>query len=320
MLDFVKRICIALALATFIGMLFLGTMTTFAAEFEDDHPNELMDSLIWPTVGDVTDTYGTRGGKHYGVDLAAPEGTPVVAIADGTVSRSYHSDSYGQVVFIEHNNGLETVYAHLSHREVSEGQAVHEGEMIGAVGDTGRSSGNHLHFEVHHGKWNPEKSDSIDPLLVLSNTPEAMYASQSEHESPSVREWRKEKVLSAMKQVSHQEDEQEEIEGEAVQAEPQPVVHVPVNSGDTLWEIAAHFQVTVAELKEWNGLDHDVINVGEVLSIYPSEADYVVNEGDTLSEIAKKHGVTTEAIMKENQLRSDLIFPGQSLSIQSNQR
>ncbi len=226
MLDFVKRICIALALATFIGVLFLGTMTQAASA---DEKNESTETFVWPTVGHITDTYGTRGGKHYGIDIAAPEGTPVVAASSGIVSRSYYSDTYGHAVFIEHDNGLETVYAHLHERVVAEGDRVLKGQVIGSVGNTGRSSGSHLHFEVHRGKWDAEKSNAIDPLLVLS-----------EKESVAVMG-----KLSA--------DTRRKIN---------------VKRGDTLSKIAREHQVTVEQLMEWNGLTSDKIIAGEYLIVY----------------------------------------------------
>lgn len=308
MLDFVKRICIALALAAFIGMLFLGTTTTFAAGNET--PNELFESLIWPTVGDITDTYGTRGGKHYGIDIAAPEGTPVVSIADGVVSRSYYSDTYGQVVFVQHDNGLETVYAHLHQREAFEGQALAEGELLGTVGSTGRSSGNHLHFEVHAGSWNLEKSQSIDPFLVLSNEPEFMYAALGET-SPYGQDWRQREVVAASSSVKDQDLEVKKEEDKV----SEKAVHVPVQSGDTLWSIATHFQVSVDQLKEWNFLDGDLISVGSIIVVYPNEAGYMISQGDTLSSIARQHGVTVESIMKHNELTADHLVPGQIISI-----
>ncbi|TWI54621.1 M23 family metallopeptidase [Halalkalibacter nanhaiisediminis] len=316
MLDFVKRVCIALALAAFIGLLFLGTTTTLAAE--KNLPNELYESLIWPTVGEVTDTYGTRSGKHYGIDLAAPEGTPVVSIADGTVSRSYYSDSYGHVVFVQHDNGLETVYAHLHQRLAEEGQVLEEGEQLGTVGNTGRSFGNHLHFEVHAGSWNLEKSEAVDPFLVLSNEPEYMYAALGEA-SPYGQDWRSREVTTVMSSKQEQATikDSEKLRHDEVEMDnpSEESVEVVVQAGDTLWSIASHFQVSIDKLKEWNYLENDLLSVGSILTIYPSVADYVISEGDTLSAIAKEHEVTVELIMKENDLETDLIVPGQALSI-----
>lgn len=303
MVDLIKRVCIALALAAFISMLFITTTTSFAAENESG----FMEDLIWPTVGEVTDSFGTRDGKHYGIDIAAPEGTPVVSVAGGTVSRSYHSHTYGQVVFIKHNNGLETVYAHLHERSVNEGEQVEEGERIGSVGNTGRSSGNHLHFEVHHGSWNPEKSDSIDPLHVLSTDTGAMYAAiggifEEEEES---------KTVATLSIQSENTDREEHVNSD------EKAVYVEVESGDTLWGIASDFNVTVQHLQQWNGLDNDLITVGSMLVVYPErfEGAHVIEQGETLSAIAAKYELTAEQIIELNQLSSDLIYPGQLLTI-----
>lgn len=95
---------------------------------------------------------------HGAVDIAAPIGTPVYASAGGTVEKvAYDSGGYGNYIIIDHGNGMKTLYAHLSKVEVTEGQRVHQNDQIGLVGDTGRSTGPHLHFEVRKGdkKVNP---------------------------------------------------------------------------------------------------------------------------------------------------------------------
>ncbi|WP_034744417.1 M23 family metallopeptidase [Halalkalibacter wakoensis] len=307
MVDFIRRICIVLALATFLGLLFIGASLTSYAEskIEGKVPEELIEALIWPTVGEITDTYGTRWGNHFGIDIAAPEGTTVVTVADGTVSRSYYSDTYGNVVFIEHENGLETVYAHLHERHVEEGEVISEGDKLGTVGTTGRSSGNHLHFEVHHGNWNIEKSESIDPFLVLSKEQEYMFASLGE-ESPYGQDWQDREIASVMssKQLN---DRENELEEESVQ--------VIVSAGDTLWAIASKFDVSVDQLKEWNDLSSDVIKVNEVLDIYHSTHTHVIQSGETLTSIARNYGVSADAIIELNNLVTDLIVPGQTIVI-----
>ena len=68
---------------------------------------------MWPSDGVITDLFGTRQGHHKGIDIAAPLGSHVYAVENGIVSKSYYSDTYGNVVFIKHDNQIETVYAHL---------------------------------------------------------------------------------------------------------------------------------------------------------------------------------------------------------------
>jgi murein DD-endopeptidase MepM/ murein hydrolase activator NlpD len=93
--------------------------------------------------------YGWRWGRmHNGIDLAAPHGTPIVAVHAGTVVMSRYNGGYGYAVVIDHGDGIETLYAHASQLLVYEGQEVAAGERIALVGNTGYSFGSHLHFEV----------------------------------------------------------------------------------------------------------------------------------------------------------------------------
>jgi murein DD-endopeptidase MepM/ murein hydrolase activator NlpD len=114
---------------------------------------------IWPVVGETTDGFGGRydpfggGGSefHPGQDISAAPGTPVVAAAAGTVVFAGWKNGYGQVVDIDHGNGLLTRYGHLSKLETEAGRELGRGELLGRVGSTGRSTGPHLHYEVRVG-------------------------------------------------------------------------------------------------------------------------------------------------------------------------
>lgn len=137
-------------------------------------------TFIWPSEGQVTDTFGSRGGTHYGIDIAKSGTVPIKASASGTVSKSYTSDSYGEVVFIKHTiNGItyETVYAHMrfGSRTVSAGQKVSQGALLGYMGNTGNSYGQHLHFELHNGTWDGSKSNAVDPLDYLGKEAAVQY-------------------------------------------------------------------------------------------------------------------------------------------------
>ena len=106
-------------------------------------------SLAWPVDGRITSRFGTRWGRmHYGLDIAAPTGTPVLAAAPGKVTYAYWAGSYGMLVTIDHGNGVETRYAHNSRILVKVGDEVQQGQRIALVGSTGNSTGPHLHFEV----------------------------------------------------------------------------------------------------------------------------------------------------------------------------
>ena len=86
--------------------------------------------------------------RHNGVDIPAPHGTPIYATADGIVGRAQRLGGYGNYVEIEHGNAIQTRYGHMSSYIVRPGQQVKKGEIVGYVGSTGRSTGNHLHYEV----------------------------------------------------------------------------------------------------------------------------------------------------------------------------
>jgi len=136
-----------------------------------------MATFIWPTnTKRVTSGFRTKERPtHQGVDIADSGARPIYAVADGTVSRSYVSASYGEVIFILHDiNGQqwETVYAHMrgGSRGYHVGQVVKKGAQIGIMGNTGHSYGQHLHFEIHRGRWNYAKSYAVDPINYLDKT------------------------------------------------------------------------------------------------------------------------------------------------------
>ncbi|WP_028400455.1 peptidoglycan DD-metalloendopeptidase family protein [Ectobacillus panaciterrae] len=147
--------------------------------FGKEHLAKAEEQWTWPVSGVISDYFGTRGGRHYGIDIAAAIGTPVAAVSGGKVTRSYYSESYGNVVFIRHNNGYEAVYAHLNKRLVREGQIVKGGQTIGEAGNTGHSRGAHLHFEVHKESWNFAKTNAVNPLLVLGEPPAQTVSASS---------------------------------------------------------------------------------------------------------------------------------------------
>ena len=102
--------------------------------------------FIWPTSGRITQRYWSR---HRAIDIGAKKGTPVYAADSGYVTFAGWSQvGYGYYMVIDHGNGFETLYAHLSWYAVEAGQSVKQGQFIGRVGSTGRSTGPHLHFEI----------------------------------------------------------------------------------------------------------------------------------------------------------------------------
>ena len=106
-------------------------------------------SLIRPVGGVITSRFGARSrGTHTGLDIATSTGTPIVAAAGGTVTYSGYRGSYGNLLVISHGNGVTTYYAHCSKLYVSAGVTVAQGQQIAAIGNTGNSTGPHLHLEV----------------------------------------------------------------------------------------------------------------------------------------------------------------------------
>jgi murein DD-endopeptidase MepM/ murein hydrolase activator NlpD len=96
-----------------------------------------------------TSGFGQRWGRlHAGTDFAAPIGTPIYATADGVIISAGWSSGYGRLIKIRHEFGIETRYAHLNSMDVRTGQRVSRGDRIGAMGNSGRSTGSHLHYEV----------------------------------------------------------------------------------------------------------------------------------------------------------------------------
>ena len=120
--------------------------------------------FIWPARGKLTSGYGWRWGRmHKGVDIAAPIGTPIIAAAPGVVVKAgWNSGGYGNLVDIQHTDGTVTRYGHNKRVLVRAGQIVQQGQQISEMGNTGFSTGPHLHFEVH-----PMGKKAVNPIAYL---------------------------------------------------------------------------------------------------------------------------------------------------------
>ena len=118
--------------------------------------------FIWPVDGALTSGFGMRWGRlHAGIDIAAPDGTPIRAAAAGTVTMAGVNGGYGNYTCIQHGGAVSTCYAHQSRLGTSSGASVSQGQVIGYVGNTGNSFGAHLHFEVR------VNGSPVDPLGYL---------------------------------------------------------------------------------------------------------------------------------------------------------
>ncbi len=131
--------------------------------------------FIWPANARVSGLFGAqrvyngeKGSYHSGLDLAVPQGTPIRAPADGVVLLAASGDPFtleGHLLMVGHGMGLDSAFLHLSHIDVKVGDVVHQGQVIGESGMTGRATGPHLHWAI---TWRGER---IDPLLVAPSAP-----------------------------------------------------------------------------------------------------------------------------------------------------
>ncbi|MCY4524534.1 MAG: M23 family metallopeptidase [Halobacteriovoraceae bacterium] len=120
--------------------------------------------LLWPVPGGskVTSHFGRRWGKdHQGIDIAAREGSHILAADDGVAAFSGKMGGYGRVMVISHLNGLFTVYAHNKVNYIKKGERVSRGQVIGQVGRSGKATGPHLHFEIR------KNGHAINPSYAL---------------------------------------------------------------------------------------------------------------------------------------------------------
>ena len=197
----------------------------------------------------ITSNYGYRHRRmHRGVDLGYPEGTPVAAAWDGIVRISKgtaNTGGYGNLVVIRHDNGLETYYGHLSRRLVNPGQMVKAGDIIGLGGNTGRSYGSHLHFEVRYlgNDINPCRLIDFENFKTKYDT---LYISGYTVSVPNP-------TPQTVQQTT-----------------PKPQTsaqYYKVRKGDNLGKIAAKYHTTVSKIKKLNHLRSDFIREGQRLRV-----------------------------------------------------
>lgn len=146
-----------------------------AARAEEREDTGFASGFAWPAFGPISGVYGSQRilngeprAPHFGVDIAAPPGTPVAACADGTVTL-VHEDMFlsGKTVLIDHGHGLTSTYIHLSEILVSTGDRVRKGGVLGRVGDTGRVTAAHLHWGLNL------FATPLDPALLVGAMPAA---------------------------------------------------------------------------------------------------------------------------------------------------
>lgn len=191
----------------------------------------------------VTSEYGHRHGRaHQGIDLDLETGDTVVSAFDGIVRMSKYYYGYGNMVVVRHNNGLETLYGHLSKNLVNVGDVVKAGQVLGLGGNTGHSFGSHLHFEMRFmgTPINPAKFISFEKFSILNN--EVVIDSSLFTNNSS-------KLVKKPKHVKNAESEHSEAHYKKVK---KAKAYHTIKSGDTLGAIARKHKTTVSKLCKLN--------------------------------------------------------------------
>ena len=207
---------------------------------------DLVDSLKsyhYPHKGRVTSKYGPRRRRvHQGTDIDLETGEPIYATFDGRVRiTTYIKGGYGNMVIIRHDNGLETYYAHLSEINVKPNQWVTAGQVIGKGGNTGRSTGSHLHYEIRY------KGQTFDPERLIDFTTGTLrretFLLKRTYFSPYSRFTQ-----------DFEEEIQSDEEDKRIAAEAAAIKYHIVKRGDTLGRIAINNHTTVTKLCQLNGI------------------------------------------------------------------
>ena len=227
--------------------------------FAEATPIRLVDSLKsyhYPYIGRITSRYGPRRGRqHQGIDMALKVGDPVYATFDGKVRLSKAAGNYGNLVIIRHCNGLETYYAHLSERSVQTGDWVVAGQQIGLGGNTGRSTGPHLHYEVRY------RGQSFDPERIID------FKTGELRRAELLLKRRHFSIYAKFDQNFDDEieaEKQEEAERKAAAA----IQYHTVRSGDTLGAIARKYGTSVNRLCQLNNIKStSILRIGQRLRV-----------------------------------------------------
>ena len=191
-----------------------------------------------PFKGEVTSKFGMRKYRyHYGTDINLNTGDTVHCAFDGMVRIAKHSDSYGYVVVVRHLNGLETLYAHLSKILVDQDQRLRAGDVIGLGGNTGRSFGSHLHFEVRYlgAPINPQDIIDFNHYKLISDTLEL-----------TAYNFRYLDEIKELKKAQYHR----------------------IRSGDTLSRLAVRYHTSISRICHLNGISRNtILRIGRSLRV-----------------------------------------------------
>jgi len=251
----------------------------------------------------VTSLFGIRGRRmHNGIDLKLQIGDTVRSAFSGKVRiKGYERRGYGYYLVIRHSNGLETVYGHLSGFLVSENEIIKAGQPIGLGGNTGRSTGSHLHFETRFLGQALNPSHIIDFKSGLPHNDEYVLYKGNFSKNTNIYTSTSERI-----------------------------VYHRVQQGETLGKIALQYKTTVAELCRLNGLTtKSILRIGQsircgttIVKTPPKETNetasettpaepeqrpaayHIVQERETLSSIARQYGISVDALCRLNNIQS----------------
>jgi murein DD-endopeptidase MepM/ murein hydrolase activator NlpD len=218
---------------------------------------DTLKSYHYPHKGRVTSKYGPRRrGIHQGTDIDLETGDPIYATFDGRVRIcTYVRGGYGNLVVIRHDNGLETFYGHLSEISVKPNEWVTAGQVIGKGGNTGRSTGSHLHYEMRY------KGQTFDPSRLI------------DFETGTLRRETfllKRTYFSPYSRFTQDFDEevQSDEEDKKIAAEAAAIKYHIVKRGDTLGRIAINNHTTVTKLCQLNGIKKTaVLRIGQRIRV-----------------------------------------------------
>ena len=221
---------------------------------------DLVDSLKsyhYPFKGRATSKYGPRRSRiHQGTDIDLETGDPVYATFDGRVRvTTYVRGGYGNLVILRHDNGLETYYGHLSEISVEPDEWVTAGQVIGKGGNTGRSTGSHLHFEMRY------KGHTFDPERLIDFSTGTLrretFLLKRTYFSPYSRFTQ-----------DFEEEIQSDEEDKRIAAEAAAIKYHVVKRGDTLGRIAINNHTTVTKLCQLNGIKKtSVLRIGQRIRV-----------------------------------------------------
>lgn len=201
--------------------------------------------------GRISSNFGIRHGRrHQGMDLSMPTGSKLFATFDGKVRLATYKNGYGYLVIIRHDNGMETFYGHMSQIDVKPGDVLRSGDVIGLSGNTGRSTGPHLHFECRY------QGLAMDPARIIDfsngNLKQRMVVLKSRYFDATSRydqDFDEEFLL-----VEDDAKALEEYKKKQAEAARKAMVWHTVRSGEVLGAIARKYHTTVANICRLNGI------------------------------------------------------------------